>query len=345
MDKEKNSSYLYQDTLNDLGEDLKNMETLKLNQNNKNDNFEDKNNKTGETEENKHEKGNKKDENNKDDHVKDSLQKILESNKDSYFKSLNYYKKDSKYKINPNIQLGENEEFEKFIIQEKVYLTNYVQYIDVYESTTNVEEDVEEDEVVYVEVPKYVTKYKPKIVTDIITKTIEIPSGEEIKQPKYNPVDVPYIVPNIVENEILVVLKKIIQPEIEISNEVLEVEVQKYIPHLVPVNVYVPRYFGISAKTKGVTKESVRYVDLSQEQIDTLMKELNPHLDELKLFNESQLKRMEEYVKESQIQAKEHNFEPPKPQVITYDENGNCRSFDYSEFDRIKETYLKELTH
>ncbi|CRG95815.1 conserved Plasmodium protein, unknown function [Plasmodium gallinaceum] len=345
MEKEKNSSYMYQDTLKDLGEGLQNMETIKLNKNNKNYDFENINKGTDEPEENKYEKGNEKDNDNDNYYIKDSLNKILESNKDSYLKNLDYYKNNSKYKIDPCIHVEGVEEIENYIIKEKVYLTTYVQYIDVYEDTTNVEEDVEKEEVEYVEVPKYVTKYKPKIVTDIVEKTIEIPSGEEIKQPKYNTVDVPYIVPNIVENEILVVSKKIIQPEIEISNEVLEVEVEKYIPHLVPVNVYVPRYFGISAKTKGVAEESVKYVDLSQDQIDTLIKELNPHLDELKLFNENQLKRMDEYVKESQIQAKAHNFEPPQPQVITYDENGNCQSFDYSEFDRIKESYLKELAH
>lgn len=283
------------------------------------------------------------------DFLANQLNSLLMDSKNGYLKNLDHYKSDPKYKIDPTLHLaGDEEEIENYIVNEKIFFTTYIQYIDVYEEVTGSEEAVEaagEEEIEYVEVPKYVTKYKPKIITDTIEKTIEVPSGEEIKQPKYNNVDVPYIIPNLIDNEILVVLKKIIQPEIEITNEVIEIEVEKYIPKLIPVNVYVPRYFGISAKAKGVAEESFRYVDLTQEQINSLLKELNPHLEELRLFNENQLKRMEEYIKESHQQAKSHNFQTPEPLAVSYDENGNCKSFEYSEFNKIKETYLSELIH
>ncbi|CZU00008.1 hypothetical protein PFAG_05384 [Plasmodium falciparum Santa Lucia] len=342
-DKSKNTPLLYQDTMNDLGDGLQNMDTLRLNRNGNTGNGNK--NKTNGSKGVKGEYEKKKETNGHDDYVKESLNRMLESHIDQYFKGLDYYKNNPKCKIDPKIHLHGSEEIENYIVKEKIFVTTYFQYIDVYENAINVDEDLEKEEIVYVEVPKYVTKYKPKIVTNIIEKTIEIPSGEEIKQPKYNTVNVPYVIPNIVENEILVVLKKIIQPEIEITNEELEIEVEKYIPRLVPVNVYVPRYFGISAKAKGEPEESVRYVDLTQDQIDELMKELNPHLNELKVFNETQLKRMDEYMRESQMQARAHNFEPPQPQLITYDESGHCQSYDYSEFHRFKETCIKELTH
>lgn len=281
------------------------------------------------------------------DFLANQLNSLLNNSKNGYLKDLDHYKKDPKYKIDPTLHLaGEEEEIENFIVNEKVFMTTYIQYIDVYEEVAGADEAVETtEEVEYVEVPKYVTKYKPKIVVETVEKTIEVPSGEEIKQPKYNNVDVPYIIPNLIDNEILVVLKKIIQPEIEITNEVIEIEVEKYIPKLIPVNVYVPRYFGISAKAKGVVEESFRYVDLTQEQIDSLMKELNPHLEELRLFNENQLKRMEEYIKESRQQALSNNFEAPEPLAVSYDEQGNCKSFEYAEFNKIKESYLSQLIH
>lgn len=273
-----------------------------------------------------------------------TLNELIITNKDGYFKKLNQYQSDPNCRIDPIIRLaGDEEEIENYIVNERIYTTTYIQYIDVYESTTATEEDLEEEEIEYVEIPKYVTKYKPKVVIESVKKIVEVPSGEEIKQPKYTSVDVPYIIPTLIDNEILVVLRKIVQPEIEITNDILEIQVEKYVPKLIPVNVYVPRYFGISAKVKGVAEETLRFVDLTQEQINELMKELNPHLEELRLFNETQMKRMEEYIKESQLQSKMYDFIPPRPLAISYDESGNCKSFEYSEFNKIKEAYLSTL--
>ncbi|SCP02643.1 conserved Plasmodium protein, unknown function [Plasmodium malariae] len=278
-------------------------------------------------------------------YAKESSKKILESHVNEYQKELDKYKKDPKCKIDPTIHIGNTEEIENYVITEKIYITTYIQYIDIYEDAIDVNEDIEKEEVEYVEVPKYVTKYVPKVVTNYMEKIIEIPSGEEIKRPQYNNVNVPYIIPKIVEKEIEVVLKKIIKPEIEITNEELEIEVLKYIPRIVPVNVYVPRYFGLSAKVKGEEEKQITYVSLSDKQIDQLMKDLNPHLDELKIFNENQTKKMHEYIKESQTQAHNHNLQPPQPQLVAYDEYGNCNSYDYSEFYRFEESCAQQLNY
>ncbi|GAW82924.1 hypothetical protein, conserved [Plasmodium gonderi] len=256
---------------------------------------------------------------------------------DDYLKRLYFYKDDPKFRESPTMCLEGTEEIENYMIKEKTFVTTYYQYIEIYNNTTNIEEHLEKEEIVYVEMAKYgVTKYKPYIVTKNNKKYIEIPNEEKIKNPIYATVNVPYIIPHLVENETLVVLKKIVQPKIQISNEELQVQVEKYIPCLVPVNVYIPRYFAISAKASDEVKYSVRYVNLSKEQTDTLMKELNPHLNELKKFNDTQLIKMDHYIKESEIQAKNHGLEPPHPQLVVYDLDGNKQVQNYSNFYYIK---------
>lgn len=355
---DKDTPYEHQETLNGRGDPLESQQTMPVNPVYPGNSFRTNINPTdgkfskmggGKTGEASHESADayKEGFDNKD-MLASQLNSLLSDSRNGYFKNLEHYRSDPKYRIDPTLHLaGDDEEIENYIVNEKIFMTTYIQYIDVYDDVAGAEEVVEtaEEEVEYVEVPKYVTKYKPKVVIDTIEKTIEVPSGEEIKQPKYNNVDVPYIIPTLIDNEILVVLKKIIQPEIEITNEVIEIEVEKYIPKLIPVNVYVPRYFGISAKAKGAAEENFRYVDLTQEQIDSLMKELNPHLEELRLFNENQLKRMEEYIKESQQQARSNNFTPPEPLAVSYDERGNCKTLEYAEFNKMKENYLGELIH
>ncbi|SBT45593.1 conserved Plasmodium protein, unknown function [Plasmodium ovale wallikeri] len=376
MSAERKEDLQYHETMNDVeGEDIENMDTLKLNLGSRNGDSESKSklgvsdvgsgsgSDTGiaagiatsaavsvassaaasvEADKDKDSNEEKKEFKN---YANDNSKKILQSHVDQYFKKLDEYKSNPKCKIDPKIHLEKTEEVENYVIKEKICISTYYQYIDVYENAINVDEDIEKEEVEFVEIPKYVTKYKPKVVTNYIEKTIEVPSGEEIKQPKYNRVNIPYVIPNVIENEIFVVLKKIIQPEIVVTNEVIEIEVEKYVPRLVPVNVYVPRYFGISAKVKEEVENSVKHVDLTQEQIDYLMKELNPHLGELKVFNERQIRRMDECIKESQLQAQNHNFEPPKPELITYDENGQCETYDYGEFHRFEESCAKQLVH
>ncbi|EDL46936.1 hypothetical protein, conserved [Plasmodium vivax] len=276
-------------------------------------------------------------------HPTESAQKILKTHVDDYLKQLDLYKSNPKCRIDPTVYLEGTEEVENYVVKEKILITTYYQYIDVYENAIDVEEDLEREEIVYVEVPKYVTKYNPKVVTNYIEKTIEVPSGEEIKRPIYNTLNVPYVVPHVVENETLVVLKKIIQPEIHTSNEEIEVEVEKYVPRLVPVNVYVPRYFGLSAKTTDEVEQSVQYVGLTQEQTDHLIKELNPHLDELKSFNEAQVKRMEECIRQSEQQARSHDLDPPQPELVSYELDGNTRALDYGDFPQFQDACLSQL--
>ncbi|ANQ10557.1 Uncharacterized protein PCOAH_00048310 [Plasmodium coatneyi] len=348
MNSGKNSPMEYQETMNDLGEDIEDMEGQSLNRGGANVDEEIKSGKgdkggesidavdggdVGSTAQNAL-------------HIysTDSAKNILKTHLEDYLKQLDLYKSNPKCKIDPTVYLQGTQEVENYIVKEKILITTYYQYIDMYESSIDVEEDLEREEIVYVEVPKYVIKYNPKVITNYVEKTIEVPSGEEIKRPVYNKLNVPYVVPHVVENETQVVLKKIVQPEIHTSNEEIEVEVQKYVPRLVPVNVYVPRYFGLSAKTTDEVEESVQYVDLTQEQTDYLMKELNPHLDELKSFNEAQLKRMDECIRESEEQAKSHHLDPPQPELVSYDLDGNIQTLDYSDFSQFKGTCLRELT-
>ncbi|GAB68402.1 hypothetical protein PCYB_132760 [Plasmodium cynomolgi strain B] len=337
--------------MNELGEDIEDMEALSLNRGGSNV--------SGDIESEKGDKGGGEKEavdsayagevgsnshSTLYNYPTESAQKILKNHLEDYLKQLDFYKNNPKCRIDPTVYLEGTEEVENYVVKEKILITTYYQYIDVYESSIDVEEDLEREEIVYVEVPKYVTKYNPKVITNYIEKTVEIPSGEEIKRPVYNKVNVPYVVPHVVENETQVVLKKIVQPEIHTSNEEIEVEVEKYVPCLIPVNVYVPRYFGLSAKTTDEVEQSVNYVDLTQEQTDYLIKELNPHLNELKSFNEAQVKRMEECIRESEEQARSHGLDPPQPELVSYDLDGNSQTLDYSDFPQFKETCLRELT-
>ncbi|KJP85788.1 hypothetical protein AK88_04548 [Plasmodium fragile] len=348
MDKGKNSSLEYQETMNDLGEDIEDMESLSQKHGGGNvggDIKSVKGDKGGETVDSAD--GGQVGSNPQNalyNYPTESAQKILKTHLEDYLKQLDLYKSNPKYKIDPTVYLEGTEEVENYVVKEKILITTYYQYIEVYESSLDVEEDVEREEIVYVEVPKYVTKYNPKVVTNYVEKTIEVPSGEEIKRPVYNQVNVPYVVPHVVENETEVVLKKIVQPEILTSNEEIEVEVEKYVPRLVPVNVYVPRYFALSAKTLDEVEQSVQYVDLTPEQTDYLLKELNPHLNDLKSFNEAQLKRMEDFIQESEQQAKSHELDPPQPELVSYDLDGQSQTLDYSDFPQFKETCLRELT-
>ncbi|EUD66444.1 hypothetical protein C922_03078 [Plasmodium inui San Antonio 1] len=362
MNRGKNSPMEYQETMNELGEDIEDVEGTNLNRVGANgcaDIESEKGDKAGNAVDKKANPFDKEaDAANSADgadvgssphntlynYPTESVQKILKTHLEDYLKQLDFYKSNPKCKIDPTVYLEGTEEVENYIVKEKILITTYYQYIDVYENSIDVEEDLEREEIVYVEVPKYVTKYNPKVVTNYIEKTIEVPSGEEIKRPVYNKVNVPYVVPHVVENETQVVLKKIVQPEIHTSNEEIEVEVEKYVPRLVPVNVYVPRYFGLSAKTTDEVEQSVNYVDLTQEQTDYLMKELNPHLNELKSFNEAQLKRMDECIRESEEQARSHDLDPPQPELVLYDLDGNSHTLDYGDFSQFKETCLRELT-
>ncbi|CAA9990312.1 conserved Plasmodium protein, unknown function [Plasmodium knowlesi strain H] len=348
MDSEKNSPLEYQETMNDLGEDIEDMEAQSINHGEAKMSVDIKSGKGDKGGEEVDVADAENVESNADNalyiYSTDSAKNILKENLEDYLKQLDFYKSNPKCKIDPAIYMEGTEEVENYVVKEKILITTYYQYIDMYESSIDVEEDLEREEIVYVEVPKYIIKYNPKVITNYIEKTIEVPSGEEIKRPVYKKLNVPYVVPHVVENETQVVLKKIVQPEIHTSNEEIEVEVQKYVPRLVPVNVYVPRYFGLSAKTTDEVEESVHYADLTQEQTDYLMKELNPHLDDLKKFNEEQLERMNEYIRESAQQAESHDLNPPKPELVSYDLDGSIQTLDYSDFTQFKEICQRELT-
>lgn len=128
-----------------------------------------------------------------------------------------------------------------------------------------------------------------KVEVRHVQRTVEVPSKTEKRLiPKPAPVDTAFIVPKFEDREVRVVMRQTITPTIEETEEVVEVPVARYVPYLVPVDVYVPRAVAVPViQTHESTEETP--VQVPKQTVDQLLRDMNPHLQEIDRFNAEQV--------------------------------------------------------
>lgn len=128
-----------------------------------------------------------------------------------------------------------------------------------------------------------------KVEVRQVQRTVEVPSKTEKRLiPKPAPVDTAFIVPKFEDREVRVVMKQTITPTIEETEEVVEVPVARYVPYLVPVDVYVPRAVAVPViRTHESTEETP--VQVPKQTVDQLLREMNPHLQQIDRYNAEQV--------------------------------------------------------
>ncbi|CDU84989.1 PhIL1 interacting protein PIP2, putative [Plasmodium yoelii] len=245
--------------------------------------------------------------------------KMAKSYLDKYLIDINNYKNNPNCKIYPKLHLDNTKEIKNFIIKEKICVNTYYQYIDVYNNLGS-----NDDEKIFAN--------DKNTLNDIENNNFN-----------YNTIDMKYIIPNIVKNEIPVAIKKTIYPEIETTDEEIEIEVEKYVPYIIPVNVYIPRYYAISAIEAEENEIKIKDIQLTEKEEEEIIKELNPHLKEIKNFNEEQTKKMKEIINLSKLKANKLKIKNPEHELIVYYDNNTSKSFDFEMFEKFREMSLKDL--
>ncbi|SCM07113.1 conserved Plasmodium protein, unknown function [Plasmodium chabaudi adami] len=263
-------------------------------------------------------------------------QKMAKSYLDKYLVDINNYKNNPNCKIYPKLHLDNTKEIKNFIIKEKICVNTYYQYIDVYKNLGSESEEIKDD--------KSVTTNEKTLNRMASSKNISIPfSTKQDDNPNYNIINMKYIMPKIVNSQIPVVVKKKVYPQIETTNEEIEIEVEKYVPHIIPVNVYVPRYYSISALEGEEVQVEFKDVELTKEQEENIIKELNPHLEDIKMFNEEQTKKIKQALNISKLKADKLKIKQPEHELIVYYDNGTSQSFDFEMFEKFREMSLEGL--
>ncbi|KEG03037.1 conserved Plasmodium protein, unknown function [Plasmodium vinckei vinckei] len=263
-------------------------------------------------------------------------QKMAKSYLDKYLVDINNYQNNPNCKINPKLYLDNTKEIKNFIIKEKICVNTYYQYIDVYKNLNSKSEEIKNE--------KPVTTNEQVLNDMANNQNVNIPlSSKQNYNSKYNIINMKYIMPKIVNTQIPVIVKKKVYPEIETTNEEIEIEVEKYVPHIIPVNVYVPRYFSLSALEGEEVQVEVKEIELTEEQEENIIKELNPHLEDIKMFNEEQTKKIKQTLNISKLKADKFKIKQPEHELIVYYDDGTSQSFDFEMFEKFREISLKGL--
>lgn len=132
----------------------------------------------------------------------------------------------------------------------------------------------------YVSTPPEVIKFVPKVQVRQIEKIVEVPRiGGQVVQ-----VSKPYIVEKeepfyrYMDEEVECVVAQKMIPVVEASDEhTLEVEVNRYVPEIIPVDVYVPRPVSVPLIPVRKTPDEATRVNIPGPQYNTLLLNLNPH--------------------------------------------------------------------
>ncbi|CAD2093301.1 conserved Plasmodium protein, unknown function [Plasmodium vinckei brucechwatti] len=262
--------------------------------------------------------------------------KMAKSYLDKYLVDINNYQNNPNCKIYPKLHLDNTKEIKNFIIKEKICVNTYYQYIDVYNNLGSESEEIKDD--------KSVTANEQVLNHIANNQNINIPlSTKQDDNPNYNIINMKYVMPKIVNTQIPVIIKKKVYPQIETTDEEIEIEVEKYIPHIIPVNVYVPRYYSISALEGEEVQVELKEVELTKEQEENIIKELNPHLDDIKMFNEEQTKKIKQTLNISKLKADKFKIKQPEHELIVYYDDGTSQSFDFEMFEKFREMSLEGL--
>ncbi|CAD2106682.1 conserved Plasmodium protein, unknown function [Plasmodium vinckei] len=263
-------------------------------------------------------------------------QKMAKSYLDKYLIDINNYQNNPNCKIYPKLHLDNTKEIKNFIIKEKICVNTYYQYIDVYNNLSSESEEIKDN--------KSVTTNEQVLNHMINNQNINIPlSTKQDDNPNYNIINMKYVMPKIVNTQIPVIVKKKVYPQIETTNEEIEIEVEKYVPHIIPVNVYVPRYYSISALEGEEVQVELKEIELTKEQEENIIKELNPHLEDIKMFNEEQAKKIKQTLNISKLKADKFKIKQPEHELIVYYDDGTSQSFDFEMFEKFREMSLEGL--
>eukprot|EP00923_Selenidium_pygospionis_P008591 GHVN01014654.1.p1 GENE.GHVN01014654.1~~GHVN01014654.1.p1 ORF type:complete len:295 (+),score=40.32 GHVN01014654.1:1511-2395(+) len=130
-----------------------------------------------------------------------------------------------------------------------------------------------------VEVPREVIKYVPVVETIIIEKVVEIPrrDGKVIEVPQPYLVEKVEKVPVYYDSEVACVVAQKLIPVLTTATDVeLVVELTRYVPQVVAVDVYVPRPIQVPIIPVGRSDDQVFKVDIPEPQYNTLLMNLNP---------------------------------------------------------------------
>lgn len=138
-----------------------------------------------------------------------------------------------------------------------------------------------------VKVPQEVVRYVPKIEIKRVERCVEVPGKPiEVKRPYIVERPEPY--PVYKDKEVnCVVAQKLIPVVSESPDDHLDVEVVKYVPILIPVDVYVPRPIEVPLVPYKKSRDTHRKVDVPVPQYNTLLINLNSHMSkDSNLINE-----------------------------------------------------------
>eukprot|EP00923_Selenidium_pygospionis_P033321 GHVN01058582.1.p1 GENE.GHVN01058582.1~~GHVN01058582.1.p1 ORF type:complete len:245 (+),score=40.37 GHVN01058582.1:875-1609(+) len=139
----------------------------------------------------------------------------------------------------------------------------------------------------HVSVKQYVDKhvehitYVPVIEVKSVEKEVQIPprDGRVIEVPKPYTVEEREYVPVFKDNVVPCIVSQKLVPLIEQSGEEIEVEARKYVPYLVPIDVYVPRPVEVPLIPLNHRLPSEHIpVQVSAAQYNTLLYNINPQL-------------------------------------------------------------------
>ena len=200
---------------------------------------------------------------------------------------------------------------------EKCVEVPQIQYVDKIEEVPQIQyipRQVPKIEIV--EVPKEIVKYVPRIETKNVQQIVEVPSGEKINVPQLYPVPTEFIVPKFIDKRVPVILAQTITPEITETSDIVEVEVNRYVPEIVYVDVYVPKPVNIPIKDTGIVNQKENQVNVEQALLEKMTIDLNPHLQQLENYNRNQTENFQKLIQESNEVAARYGFTPPIPKTL-----------------------------
>lgn len=182
------------------------------------------------------------------------------------------------------VQYVEKEKYVPKIIKEYVERIVEVPEVQIIETTEEVEEIHEVISYVpkheVVDVPREIIKYVPVVETVIVEKVVQVArkDGKVIEVPQPYLVEKQEKVPVYHDSEVACVVAQKLIPVLTPAPDVeLVVELTRYVPQIVPVDVYVPRPVQVPILPVARSDDQVFRVDIPDPQYNTLLMNLNPH--------------------------------------------------------------------
>jgi len=152
-----------------------------------------------------------------------------------------------------------------------------VDKIEEYEVIQEVVKQVYKKELV--NVPREFIRYVPKVEMTYVEKVVEVISRDQIIE-----IHKPYIVDEEVhypvykdKDVVCVVAQKMIPVVRESTSEVLDIEVCRYVPQVIPVDVYVPLPVQVPLIPVKKSEDRQFRVQVPAPQYNTLLVNLNSH--------------------------------------------------------------------